>query len=55
MQYDISFAVIHKKHLPAILYLLVALAKKFECPLKLPSDVILNVVVVQVRRYVSVR
>jgi len=42
-----TVGLIHKKHLPAILYLLVALAKKFECPLKLPSDVILNVVVVQ--------
>ncbi len=42
------FAVIHSKHLPAILYLLVALAKQFNCPFKLPKDVILNVVVVQV-------
>ena len=42
------FAVIHAKHLPAILYLLVALAKNFECPFKLPNNVVLNVVVVQV-------
>eukprot|EP00794_Sanderia_malayensis_P008633 gene8633-9565_t len=42
--------LIHSKHLPAILYLLVALAKKFNCPYKLPKDVILNVVVVQKRQ-----
>ena len=40
--------MIYLKHLPAILYLLVALAKKFECPFKLPDNVTLNVVVVQV-------
>eukprot|EP00112_Aurelia_sp_Birch-Aquarium-sp1_P006035 Seg1674.5 transcript_id=Seg1674.5/GoldUCD/mRNA.D3Y31 product=alpha-parvin protein_id=Seg1674.5/GoldUCD/D3Y31 len=42
-----SASLIYLKHLPAILYLLVALAKKFECPFKLPDNVILNVVVVQ--------
>jgi len=42
--------LIHSKHLPAILYLLVALAKQFNCPFKLPKDVILNVVVVQKRQ-----
>lgn len=45
-----SMALIHMKHLPAILYLLVALAKTYDCPYKLPTDVILNVVVVQKRQ-----
>ncbi|XP_065072142.1 beta-parvin-like isoform X2 [Rhopilema esculentum] len=45
-----TMELIHAKHLPAILYLLVALAKNFECPFKLPNNVVLNVVVVQKRQ-----
>ena len=40
--------LIHKKHLPAILHLLVALARQYNCPMRLPNNVIINVVVVQV-------
>lgn len=41
--------LIHKKHLPAILHLLVALARQYNCPTRLPNNVIINVVVVQKR------
>ena len=40
--------LIHSKHLPAILHLLVSLAKQYNCPQKLPNNVIINVVVVQI-------
>ena len=40
--------LIHSKHLPAILYLLVQLARQYNCPFRLPNNVIINVVVVQV-------
>lgn len=38
---------IHNKDIVAILHLLVALAHHFECPLKLPGGVTINMVVVQ--------
>jgi len=41
--------LIHSKHLPAILHLLVALARQYNCPSKLPNNVVINVVVVQKR------
>lgn len=40
--------LIHSKHLPAILHLLVNLARQYNCPYKLPNNVVINVVVVQV-------
>lgn len=41
--------LIHSKHLPAILHLLVNLARQYNCSYKLPSNVVINVVVVQKR------
>lgn len=41
------FQAIHDKDIVAILHLLVALARHFECPLKLPGGVRINTVVVQ--------
>ncbi|XP_047141160.1 alpha-parvin isoform X1 [Hydra vulgaris] len=41
--------LIHAKHLPAILHLLVQLARQYNCPYKLPNNVIIQVVVVQKR------
>jgi len=41
--------LIHTKHLPAILHLLVALARQYNCPFRIPNNVIINVVVVQKR------
>jgi len=41
--------LIHSKHLPAILHLLVNLARQYNCPFRLPNNVIINVVVVQKR------
>ena len=41
------FQAIHDKDIVAILHLLVALARHFECPLKLPGGVRINIVVVQ--------
>ena len=38
---------IHDKDIVAILHLLVALARHFECPQKLPSGVTINTVIVQ--------
>ena len=38
---------IHNKDIVAILHLLVALARHFECPRKLPGGVRINMVVVQ--------
>lgn len=38
---------IHDKDIVAILHLLVALARHFECPHKLPGGVTINMVVVQ--------
>ena len=38
---------IHGKDIVAILHLLVALARHFECPRKLPGGVTINMVVVQ--------
>lgn len=43
--------LIHSKHLPAILHLLVNLARQYNCPFKLPNNVIINVVVVQVSSF----
>ena len=44
--------LIHSKHLPAILHLLVSLAKQYNCPQRLPNNVIINVVVVQVNIFI---
>jgi len=41
--------LIHKKHIPAILHLLVAMCRQFNGPKDLPSNVTINVVVVQKR------
>ncbi|XP_057312668.1 alpha-parvin-like [Hydractinia symbiolongicarpus] len=41
--------LIHSKYLPAILHLLVQLARQYNCPYRLPNNVIINVVVVQKR------
>ena len=41
------FTAIHNKDIVAILHLLVALARHFECPRKLTSGVTINMVVVQ--------
>jgi len=41
--------LIHAKHLPAILHLLVALARQYNCPFRFPNNVVINVVVVQKR------
>jgi len=41
--------LIHSKHLPAILHLLVQLARQYNCPFKIPNNVVINVVVVQKR------
>ena len=38
---------IHNKDIVAILHLLVALARHFECPRKLPGGVTINTVIVQ--------
>ena len=38
---------IHDKDIVAILHLLVALARHFECPRKLPGGVTINTVIVQ--------
>lgn len=41
--------LIHSKHLPAILYLLVHLARQYNCPYRIPNNVVINVITVQVR------
>ena len=41
---------IHDKDIVAILHLLVALARHFECPQKLPSGVTINTVIVQKKK-----
>ena len=43
----IVYPGIHDKDIVAILHLLVALARHFECPQKLPSRVTINTVIVQ--------
>jgi len=40
---------IHSKNLVAILHLLVTLARYYRAPIRLPENVIINVIVVQVR------
>lgn len=44
--------LIHTKHLPAILHLLVALARQYNCPFRIPNNVIINVVSVQVGLFI---
>ena len=44
-----SSSGIHAKNLVAILHLMVALAKHFRAPIRLPENVVVSVVVVQVR------
>lgn len=46
--YKWSVQSIHSKNLVAILHLLVALARHYRAPVRLPENVIVNVVVVQV-------
>jgi len=40
---------IHSKNLVAILHLLVTLARYYRAPIRLPENVVINVIVVQVR------
>ena len=44
-----SVESVHSKNLVAILHLLVSLARQFRAPIRLPENVIVNVVVVQKR------
>lgn len=41
--------LIHSKHLPAILYLLVHLARQYNCPYRIPNNVVISVITVKVR------
>ena len=40
---------IHSKNLVAILHLLVTLARYYRAPIRLPENVVINVIVVQVK------
>ena len=44
-----SVESVHSKNLVAILHLLVSLARQFRAPIRLPENVVVNVVVVQKR------
>ena len=48
LYFSIIFIGVHCKNLVAILHLLVALARKFRAPIRLPDNVAVQVVVVQV-------
>jgi len=45
----VNVSGIHSKNLVAILHLLVTLARFYRAPIRLPENVIINVIVVQVR------
>ena len=50
----IQLTAIHSKNLVAILHLLIALARYFRAPIRMPDNVVVAVVVVQVRPFSNV-
>jgi len=48
MKYCLVWLAIHSKNLVAILHLLVSLARHFRAPIRLPENVYINLMVVQV-------